>query len=72
MTDHRPKTRVLRRMDTPENREYWAFVEKTARQVRSDAQFHRFVCGYTDGGVCYWGDGVKKCAQVIEENRDDA
>lgn len=58
---------IVRRMDTPESREYWQFIEEVSREVRGNRMMH-FSCG--DGKRCQMGDGKESCDQVVAAATD--
>lgn len=64
---------LVRRMDTKESREYWAFIEKTAREVEAMYRRHpwmrawgeHFFCNADGNGRCNRGNGKQSCREVL-------
>jgi hypothetical protein len=57
--------KILKRLDTQENRDYWAFVNQCAQEVEQWPEWKRawarhFFCGQ----YCHHGNGVQTCREV--------
>jgi len=71
--------RVIRDRSTKENREYWDFVEQTAKDV--EEMYRRtpwmrvwgehFLCNLDGSGRCNRGNGKQTCREFIESSPDE-
>lgn len=65
--------KILRRTDTKENRDYWAFVDRTAAEVEAMCIRHPWMRPWVQhffcGQFCQHGNGSQTWREVAEQHR---